>query len=45
MGGGEMANRDDVWSRSRSGGGDWGIAGDESDVEDELDWVYTVDAC
>jgi hypothetical protein len=37
MGGGEMANRDDTWSEVSSGGGDWGIAGDDRDVEDKLD--------
>ena len=37
MGGGEMANRDDTWSESSSGGGDWGIVGNDRDVEDEAD--------
>jgi len=32
-----MANRDDIWSGSSSGGEDWEITGDDRNVEDELD--------
>ena len=32
-----MANRDDAWSESSSGGGDRETAGDNRNVEDELD--------